>query len=129
MVNNDALEEQYPQLSGKLKKGGGSELSKYRYDDNIPTSNKSLVVDWYYKRISNGRQVLHYCKFVGDQILFASENDPQMAERGWYDDGEYPYEFDPLFPVEGTPAGGYIDIGKNHRRASTCWGSNWLKTP
>lgn len=128
LVNNDSLEEQYPQLAGKLKKGGGSELSKYRYDDNIPTSNKSLVVDWYYKRSAGGRQVLHYCKFVGDQILFASENDPEMSERGWYDDGEYPYEFDPLFPVEGTPAGlGYIDIGKNPQESIDLLGQQLVK--
>ena len=36
-----------------------------------------------------------------------------MAKRGWYDHGKYPFVFDPLFRVKGTPCGfGYIDIGK-----------------
>ena len=37
-----------------------------------------------------------------------------LAETGWYDHGLYPFVFDPLFSVEGTPCGfGYIDIGKS----------------
>ena len=70
------------------------------------------------------RSVLHYCKFVGDQVLFATENQlepqldadgnvlrPPMAETGLYDHGKYPYEFDPLFPIEGSPCGyGYVDV-------------------
>jgi hypothetical protein len=47
-------------------------------------------------------------------VLFATENDPNFLERGWYDHGMYPFVFDPLYTVEGTPAGfGYIDIGKD----------------
>ena len=58
--------------------------------------------------------VLHYCKYVNDEVLFATENDSKYADRGWYDDGEYPFVFDVLFRVEGTPAGfGYIDVGKS----------------
>lgn len=35
------------------------------------------------------------------------------CERGLYDDGEYPFIFDRLFPIEGSICGyGYIDIGK-----------------
>lgn len=46
--------------------------------------------------------------------IFATENDPEYAERGWYDDGEYPFVFDVLFPCKGTPCGfGYIDKGKS----------------
>ena len=90
-------------------------VSEYLYDDAVDTTDKSIVVDWYYKkRMSNGRNVLHYCKFVGDTVLYASENDPALKERGWYDHGRYPFEFDPLFPVEGSPCGiGYIDIAKD----------------
>ena len=47
-------------------------------------------------------------------VLFATENDPQFADRGWYDHGMYPFVFDSLFSVEGTPCGfGYIDVGKS----------------
>ena len=112
LADNDMLFGMYPQLSGKL---GTStlDLNKYVYDDSVDTSNKSAVVDWYYKKNQNGKTVLHYCKFVNDEVLFATENDPNYAERGWYDHGQYPFVFDVLFPVEGSPAGfGYIDVGK-----------------
>ena len=113
LVDNDLLVNEYPQLNGKL---GTStiDIAKYVYDDSVDTSNKSVVVDWYYKKALNGKTVLHYCKYVNDEVLFATENDPNFAERGWYDHGDYPFIFDVLYPVEGTPAGfGYIDIGKD----------------
>lgn len=113
LADNDLLVGAYPQLSGKLGEST-LDISKYVYDDSVDTSNKSAVIDWYYKKNINGKTVLHYCKFVNDEVLFATENNPQFAERGWYDHGEYPFVFDVLFPVEGSPAGfGYIDIGKD----------------
>lgn len=113
LADNDLLISQYPQLQGKLG-SATMDISKYVYDDTVDTSNKSVVVDWYYKKNQNGKTVLHYCKYVNDTVLFATENDPNFAERGWYDHGEYPFIVDPLFPVEGTPAGfGYIDVGKD----------------
>jgi len=117
LVDNDLLEQRYPRVQGKLK-SAQSEVAHYLYDDSVDTSHKSAVIDWYYKKWQNGRQILHYCKFVGDQVLFATENQPLcpggMAQRGWYDHGQYPFVFSPLFTVKGTPAGlGYIDIGKN----------------
>ena len=114
LCDNDMLASKYPQLAGKL---GSStvDVAKYIYDDTIDTSEKSAVIDWYYKKAnSSGKQILHYCKYVNDTVLFATENSPEYAERGFYDHGRYPFEFDPLFSVEGTPAGfGYIDIGKS----------------
>ena len=113
LADNDILIQSYPQLAGKL---GSStlDLSKYVYDDTVDTNDKSAVIDWYYKKTQNGKTVLHYCKFVNDEVLFATENEPTFAERGWYDHGEYPFVFDVLFSVKGTPAGfGYIDVGKD----------------
>ena len=114
LCDNELLIGKYPQLAGKL---GTStiDIAKYVYDDTVDTTEKSVVVDWYYKKVnSQGKQVLHYCKYVNDEVLFATENDPNFAERGFYDHGRYPFEFDPLFAVEGTPAGfGYIDVGKS----------------
>ena len=114
LADNDLLLGAYPQLEGKL---GNStmDISKYIYDDSVDTNNKSALVDWYYKkRNAEGKVVLHYCKYVNDVVLFATENDPEYAERGWYDHGLYPFVFDPLFSVEGTPCGfGYIDVGKS----------------
>ena len=111
--DNDLLLGAYPQLEGKL---GNStmDLSKYIYDDSVDTNNKSAVVDWYYKKKQGSKTILHYCKYVNDVVLFATENEPELAERGWYDHGLYPFVFDPLFSVEGTPCGfGYIDVGKS----------------
>ena len=113
LADNDLLMQAYPQLQGKL---GTStmDITKYVYDDKVDTNDKSIVVDWYYKKNVGGRTVLHYCKYVNDVVLFATENDPNFAERGWYDHGMYPFVFDPLFTTEGTPTGfGYIDVGKD----------------
>jgi hypothetical protein len=112
LADNDILLSSYPQLQGKL--GTASmDITKYVYDDKVDTTNKSIVVDWYYKKMVKGRTVLHYCKYVNDVVLFATENDPIFAERGWYDHGLYPFVFDPLFTTEGTPTGfGLIDVGK-----------------
>ena len=100
LADNDLLVNAYPQLAGKLGEST-LDISKYVYDDSVDTSNKSAVIDWYYKKNIGGKTVLHYCKFVNDEVLFATENDvqprtnemgeviaPPMAERGWYDDGE-----------------------------------------
>lgn len=83
--------------------------SKFRYDDHVDTTNKVPVISAYYHK--NG--TLHYILFVPGTVLYASENDPERAERGWYDHGKYPYVFDVLFPVEGSPCGyGYVDLCK-----------------
>jgi len=109
LADNDLLEERYPFLQNRLGTPG-VDIAQYMRDDMTDTSDKSAVVDWYYRK--NG--VLHYCKFVGDELLYASENDPAYADEGWYSHGRYPVVFDPLFIEEGSPAGfGYIDVMKN----------------
>ena len=114
LKDNDLLQQEYPQLKGKT---GGKviDVKQYVYDDTVDVSNKSVVVDWYYKkRNSAGKNVLHFCKFVGSEVLFASENEPEYAENGFYNHGKYPVVFDVLFPEEGTPVGfGYIAIMKS----------------
>lgn len=108
LQGNDALVYQYPWLEGKLG-GRPVELTRYLYDDTVDTSDKTMVVDWYYKR---GKK-LHYCKFAAGEVLFATENEPVYRERGLYDHGQYPFVLDVLFEDEGTPAGfGYLDIMK-----------------
>ena len=113
LADNDLLIGAYPQLQGKLGTAT-MDITKYIYDDTVDTHNKSIVVDWYYKKSEGGKTVLHYVKYVNDEVLFATENDPNFAETGWYDHGLYPFVFDPLFITEGTPTGfGYIDVGKD----------------
>ena len=111
--SDDRLKEQWPQL--REHTGSSISVAQYIHDDNISTADKSVVVDWYYKKQNAaGRQVLHYCKFCNGIILYASENDPQLAELGFYDHGKYPFVFDVLFQEEDSPAGfGYIDVMKD----------------
>ena len=115
LQSNEALLAMYPWLEGKLGGPPAEDVgSKYLYDDRVDTTDKTAVVDWYYKKAQNGKVVLHYCKYVGDTVLFATENEPEYAERGWYDHGLYPFVFDPLFRTAGTPCGfGYIDVAKS----------------
>lgn len=83
--------------------------SKYRYDDHVDTTDKVPVINAYYHRGG----MLHYILFVPGTVLYASENDPERAQVGWYDHGKYPYVFDALFPIEGSPCGyGYVDLCK-----------------
>jgi hypothetical protein len=135
LVANELLEQQYPQCQGKLG-GKGISLAKYLYDDNVDTSDKSVVVDWYYKKYVNGKNTLQYVKYVNDIVLYATENDIErptkeemdmetgipvqivtglsMAERGLYDHGLYPFVTMPLYPVEGSLCGyGLTDIGRD----------------
>lgn len=114
LVDNDTLLSDYPNLQGKLGKST-IDIAKYVYDDKVDTTEKSVVVDWYYKkRNSQGKQILHFVKFVNDEVLYATENDANLVEVGIYAHGRYPFELDPLFSTEGTPTGfGYIDIGKS----------------
>lgn len=113
LEDTEALKQRYPEFANKS--GGDSiAVSKYKYDDNVDTSEKSTVVDWYYKVWDGTKCKLHYCKFCGDTVLYASENDPEYADRGFYDHGEYPFVIDTMFRVEGSPCGfGYIDIMKD----------------
>ena len=116
LQDNDILEQDYPQLQNKLS-NPTINVNQYIFDDTIDTNDKSAVVDWYYKkRGADGKTVLHYCKFIAGQEepLFATENEEDYAQRGWYDHGLYPFVFDRLMRCKGTPTGfGYIDIGKS----------------
>lgn len=135
LVDNEVIEQRYPQTQGKL---GGStfQVSKYLYDDTVDTKDKSVVVDMYYHTEYNGQKVLHYVKYVNDIVLYATENDTQvptetqidpltgmpievpvgksMAERGLYDHGLYPFVVGALYPIEGSICGyGITDIGRD----------------
>ena len=133
--DKDVLEERYPQLKGKLK-GQSFFSTKFLYDDHVKTENKHTVVEVYYHKYIQGKNTLQYVKYVGDQVIYATENEVQrpqkqvidpmtgmpavveaglsMAERGLYDHGRYPYFFDALYPIEGSPCGyGYVDLCRN----------------
>lgn len=198
VMDKDTLESMYPQLKDKLKTTDFTP-AKFQTDDAVTTENKAVVIDVYYKTFEDGKTVLHYCKYVGDEILYSTENEeamqnsaaametaammqqptqtqpmpdapmpnqqytdtgagaalpaqtteqytgagdipagieaaggttlgmmppmpgagamptpPQPVHHGLYDHGLYPFVFDTLFPIEGSPCGyGFIDLCQN----------------
>ena len=121
LEDNGRLASQYPQLAGKLKAMSFAP-TRFLYDDSVGVDGKSTVIDVYYKKKIDGRDVLHYCKYVGQTILYSTENMEAMltdqgeepVSRGLYEHGRYPFVFDSLFPVEGSPCGyGFIDLCRN----------------
>lgn len=136
LVSNNILEQRYPQCVGRLKGKRNVTLAKYLYDDHVDTTDKSVVVDWYYHTYVNGKKTLQYVKYVSDIVLYATENenikpekvtvDPEtgipltipqgesMAERGLYDHALYPFVTMSLYPIEGSICGyGLTDIGRD----------------
>jgi hypothetical protein len=110
LVDYEQLAQMYPQAEGVS--GKSISQATYLYDDRVDTENMAVVVDWYYHTFRDGRRLLHYCKFVDNIVLFASENEPDKYPDGWYAHGEYPFVTQALFPIEGSICGmGYIDIG------------------
>lgn len=122
LVDNDELKHSYPNLRN-LGSYPEMDTKKYIFDDKVDTDGKSVVVDWYYKVRSSGvdengipvvKSTLHYCKFCNGQVLYASENDVEMKEKGYYAHGLYPFVTDVMFPMEGCMCGmGYIDITRD----------------
>lgn len=111
LMDKDLLAQQYPSIDVQHI----SEVvtsRRFATDDQQKIDGKCTVIDCYYHSYEHGK-VLQYVKFVGDQVLYATENDPETAQVGLYDHGMFPYVFDPLFPVEGSPCGyGFVDLCK-----------------
>ena len=133
LADTAELERDWPQYAGRL--GGGAPGSAGGRDDaadgrGADPTEKSLVVDWYYKRrLPDGRTLLHYARFCNDCLLYASENDPEYAGRGDYDHGRCPVVFDVLFPEKGSPAGfGYIAVTKDPQMYIDRLSANILET-
>lgn len=102
-----AVRARFPHYTGKSAEALDSFFSVSDGGERV------AVVDWYYKkRLPSGKTVLHYCKFAGDTVLFATENELGY-ENGWYEHGQYPFVLDVLYPIEGTALGfGIIAIGR-----------------
>ena len=140
LCDKDVLAQQYPQLTENLK-GKSFMSTKFLYDDHVDTENKHTVIEVYYHKFVNGKKTLQYCKYVGDQVLYATENDTQpvmdqitgqqklpMAMTGLYDHGKYPYVFDALYPIEGSPCGyGYVDICRNPQTVIDLLNTSFVK--
>ena len=140
LCDKDVLEQIYPQLEGKIK-GKSFMSTKFLYDDTVDTANKYTVIEVYYHKVVKGKNTLQYCKYVGDQVLYATENDMQisidpitqqqklpMAITGLYDHGKFPYVFDALYPIEGSPCGyGYVDICRNPQKVIDLLNTSFVK--
>ncbi len=149
LCDKDLLEQKYPELEGKLK-GKDFVSTRFLYDDHVNDENKVTIIEVYYHKYVQGRKVLHYCKYVGDTVLYATENDtqrpvgqqvdqmtgmpvmvetgPSAAERGLYDHGMYPYVFDALFPIEGSPCGyGYVDLCRSPQTTIDLLNTSFVK--
>lgn len=155
--DKDILEQKYPELTGKLK-GQSFVSTKFLYDDHVNTENKHTVIEVYYHKYIGGKNTLQYCKYVGDHVIYATENDtqrptqpaidprtgqrlvdpmgqplmvetgPSVAERGLYDHCMYPYVFDALFPIEGSPCGyGFVDLCQNPQTTIDLLNTSFVK--
>lgn len=103
---------------------------------------KSEVVSWYYKKRQGTRTVLHFCRFAGDAVLYATENmtepvrnaageaiAPPPAMTGLYDHGLYPFVVDSFIDCgEGLWGCGLIDIGRNAQEWIDRGGEAMLKS-
>ena len=78
LEDNDELEEEFPQLRGRLR-GNPFTATRFLYDDAVSLDGKSTVVEAYYRRKRAGRTVLHYVKYVGDTVLYSTEEDTSQA--------------------------------------------------
>lgn len=108
--DNEQLVQQYPQLKDAVGSRVVSQ-AEYKHADPVGIEDRTLVIDWYYKKIVNGRMQLHFCKFCGDHVLESSENEPKKYPNGWYEHGEYPFHVFSLFPIADSMCGyGYMDI-------------------
>ncbi len=133
LEDEESLCERYPQLRGRLRSSPFM-ATRFVYDDTVSLEGKVTVIEVYYKK----RGVLHYCRYVGDTALYATEEArdaegvvpygteerdvedavPYSGEKGLYAHGKYPFVFDPLFPVEGSPCGyGFVDLCANVQTA------------
>ena len=114
LVDKELLRQEYPELLDGRLKTPTFLSTRFLYDDAVDTTDKTTVVEAYYHKMVNGKRTLQYVKYVENVVLFATENEPEYAERGLYDHGKFPYVFDALFPIEGSPCGyGFVDLCKN----------------
>lgn len=112
LEDTDELKNAYPQYADRIGSGSQWEQVQYVHNQSADTSGKSMVVEVYYKkRGSDLRERMHYARYTGEVILYASENDPQYSD-GFYDDGKYPFVMRSLFPMGESLEGiGYIAVG------------------
>jgi hypothetical protein len=100
--DEEGIRKVYPELESVSTASLGL-VEHETYDNSNKSNDKVILIDWYYKK--NGE--LHLCKFVGDHILYSSENEGKPI----YDHGKYPFILEPMFRLRDTPVGfGFMDV-------------------
>lgn len=91
-----------------------SSYHEQKENTGTETADTVVITDCYYKiQVDENKKVLHFVKFSGNKVLFASEG-TKGYEDGFYRHGRYPFCFDVLNPVPGKILGmGVVDVAKN----------------
>lgn len=100
--DEDGIKKIYPELES-VSTASLSLTEHTTYDNSNKSNEKIIMLDWYYKK----NRELHLCKFVGEHILYSSENEGKPI----YNHGKYPFVLEPMFRLRGTPVGfGFMDV-------------------
>lgn len=147
LVPNEQLEESYPQLKGKLSGRNEIKAEYLYDDSIETKDKTAVIDWYYKKNVNGKKvlhfckfcndEVLFatenevqrptetvtetdYDAVTGEPFehKFQSETgEESLAERGWYDHGDYPFIFDTPFPVEGSLCGfSLLDVCKEPQK-------------
>ena len=108
LMDVDDLREQYgDEIADTVASVPMITPGMYSYETVHDNVGRVAVIDWYYKKDG----LLQYAKYVEDELLYASEDDERYRDTGYYDHQLYPFIFDGLYPMEGSPAGlSHVDL-------------------
>lgn len=110
-VRTERLMADYPDIDFPSVPDG-SDGAKYLSDEVRDDSERTVVVDWYYKKRVGGKTVLHFIKFARGKLIYSSEN--AGLDGGLYAHGRFPFFIDRLYPMPQSPCGyGMIDVMKD----------------
>lgn len=110
ILDNDILKEDYPKYAALFH--GNAQVHTYDAGTQEVT-DRTEVVDCYYKKRVGGKMTVHMIKLVDGHVIEATE-DIEGYEDGLYEHGLYPVVFDVMYPDETSPFGfGVIDVVKN----------------
>lgn len=112
LVDNDDIKTLFGE---DIELGDSVNAEEWLIDEKRETE-QTAIIDWYYKKLNkDGTRVLHLCQFVGNHVIYSSEDED--ADTPFYADNKYPFVFDVLFPIEDCASGfGYIDLVKDSQR-------------
>lgn len=113
-VDTEVLKKRYPKLKD-IKGGKSIDIPQYVNKYTGDSSTKTVVIDWYYKITGNDNVTkVHLCKYVGEDVIYCSEDEEDSKDVGLYTHGKYPFVFDKLYKIAGSPCGfGQIDVMRN----------------